>query len=146
MAVVVNARIRHGVSPEEAPRQEGGSALGRLWGQGLISVAQKDAGEAFAELCALADRYVVGRPHGFERHDGGSGLDWDAADFDREEYAQRAIAALGKRSGLEFLLTSIGARSEVYSVCVLDRDPQSWMLPALRAGLTLLARNFRVGT
>lgn len=147
MAVVVNARIRHGVSPEEAPRQEGGSALGRLWGQKLITTAQRDAGEAYAELCARADSYVPGRPHGFERVDGRAATDWDLMTrHDREEYAQRATAALGKRTGLEYALDAVEARATVYWVCVMDCDPQPWMLPTLRDGLALLARNFRVGT
>ena len=145
MAVVINARIRHGVSPEEAPRQEGGTALGRLWGQKLITTTHKDAGEAFAQLSALADRYVCGRPHGFERHDGAGGLDWDSADFDREAYAERAIGTLAKREGLRAALVAAMVEKTVTDVCILDELPTAYGLPTLRAGLDILARNFKVG-
>lgn len=144
MGVVIEARIRHGVSPDEAARQEGGTALGRLWGEKLITLAQKDAGESYAELCTEAAMYEQG-PRGFERVEGGARVDWDCRDFDREGYAKRAVDAIGKRDGLQAALVEAKAEASVFWVCVLDCDPPSWMLPALRDGLTLLAKNFKTG-
>jgi hypothetical protein len=144
MGVVIEARIRHGVKPEEAPRQEGGTALGRLWGEKLISLAQKDAGESYAELVALAQRYEQ-CPRGFERLDGKGSIDWENELFDREAYAKRAFDAISKRDGLFAALKEAKAEASVYWVCVLDCAPLPWMLPALRDGLTLLARNFKTG-
>jgi hypothetical protein len=142
MGVVIEARIRHGVSEAEAPRQEGGTALGRLWGQKLITTAQKDAGDAYAELHAEAEVYAHA-PKGFQRIDGGPAMDWDCKDFDPEAYTQRAIDKIGKRDGLCAALTEAKAEASVFWVAILDCDPPDWMLPALRDGLTLLARNFR---
>jgi hypothetical protein len=154
MGVVIEARIRHGVSPTEAPRQEGGTALGRLWGETkdlkdddprkIITIAQKDAGESYAELCALAQRYEQ-CPRGFERVDGRGSVDWDNKHFDREAYTKRAVDALGKRDGLQAALKLAEAEASVFWVAILDCDPPSWMLPALRDGLTLLAKNFKTG-
>jgi hypothetical protein len=84
-------------------------------------------------------------PRGFERVDGGAPVDWDCREFDREGYTQRAVAAIGKRDGLEAALVAAEANASVFWVCILDCDPPNWMLPALRDGLTLLARNFKTG-
>ena len=51
MQTATDARQRvYGVSEEEAPRQEAGTALGRLWGRGEITQAQMEAGLSYAEI------------------------------------------------------------------------------------------------
>jgi hypothetical protein len=141
MKTAIEARQRvYGVSETEAPRQEAGSAVGRLWARGAVSQVQLDAAKSYRQIHALALRYEQ-PPHGLEVTGGGRPVDWDAEGFDQEAYTDRAISAIARYHGLRMALENIAAERVIYHTVIEDRDTPGWTLVKLREGLDLIARN-----
>ena len=144
MQTATDARQRvYGVSEEEAPRQEAGTALGRLWRRGEITQAQMEAGLSYAEIHRACVAYEQ-CPKGLEKTEGGGSQDWDSPDFDAEAYTERAVSAIARYHALRVALEREELASPVFLVAIKDIDPLSTLVPAVSKGLGILAHNLRI--
>jgi hypothetical protein len=144
------------VGQERARYPEGGTALGKLCGAGLISERQKKAGEAFAADCMEYARLACSPPrHPIVRD---KGMPAPLPTEEQEEAMARKFAVLRARlDRIRQLVATLPGSALVWaaidSIVIDDTLPPTWERPemihppalaALRRGLDLLAAEYRI--
>jgi len=138
-AVVINARIRHGVKPADAEQPEAGCEVGRLLLSGDITQALYDASVKLFNIHHTAMR-AFQVPDSLVRSDGGG----SSADDASQEYIHWATAATATWQAYKAAMADIGCEDVVNRVVIQGHECLPDDLPALRRGLSVLAIKFGI--